>query len=62
MRPDVLAKILALREAVKVGIEDIEAGRFKDFHSAEDLDRHLTAIAKEALAKRSSRGLLPVTS
>jgi antitoxin ParD1/3/4 len=49
-------RLKALREAVRVGIEDIEAGRFKDFKSAEDLRKHLATVAKEARAKRSSRG------
>jgi antitoxin ParD1/3/4 len=51
-----MLKLKALREAVRLGIEDIEAGRYKTFHSAEDLERHLAAVAKEARAKRSARG------
>ncbi|MDP1572860.1 MAG: type II toxin-antitoxin system ParD family antitoxin [Pseudomonadota bacterium] len=39
-----------LRSAVKVGIADIEAGRFKTFHSTESLRDHLKTLSAKAIA------------
>jgi antitoxin ParD1/3/4 len=39
------AKLNALREAVQIGIDDIEAGRFITFDTNEALDRHLSTLA-----------------
>lgn len=39
-----------LRSAVKVGIADIEAGRFKTFHSSESLRDHLKTLSAKAIA------------
>jgi len=49
------AKLEALREAVQVGIDDIEAGRYQTFRTAEDLDRHLKSIAREAIKRGLAR-------
>lgn len=38
----------ALREAARIGIADIEAGRFRTFASAEAVDRHFSVLADEA--------------
>ena len=43
------AKLKALREAAQVGIDDIEAGRFRDFDSFDDLDRYLKSIAIDVI-------------
>lgn len=43
------AKLTALRDAIQIGIDDIEAGRFASFETAEDLDRHLSGLADEAI-------------
>jgi antitoxin ParD1/3/4 len=43
------AKLKALREAVQVGIDDIEAGRYRDFDSFDDLDRHFKAVADDVI-------------
>ncbi|HTO82159.1 MAG TPA: type II toxin-antitoxin system ParD family antitoxin [Methylomirabilota bacterium] len=45
------ARLKALREAARVGIADIEAGRFKTFDSAESLTEYLFAEAAAALAE-----------
>ncbi len=45
------AKLRALREAARVGLADIEAGRFKAFDTAEALAEHLSAEAAAALAE-----------
>lgn len=42
------AKLLALREAAQVGINDIEAGKFTDFTSVQGLEDHLGALASKA--------------
>jgi antitoxin ParD1/3/4 len=40
------ARLAALREAVAVGIADIEAGRHTEFRDAKSLRTHIDAIAK----------------
>lgn len=40
-------RLQALRSAVKLGIDDIEAGRFHSFHSKESLQTHLKSIARK---------------
>ena len=39
----------AMQEAAEVGIADIEAGRFRVFGSAEELQEHLSALVAEVL-------------
>ncbi len=46
------ARLHALREAASVGISDIETGRFRSFESPDALNRHLTAIAAEAIGRK----------
>jgi len=46
------AKLKALRDAVQEGIDDIEAGRFKEFDSVDELDKHLEALAKAAMERK----------
>jgi antitoxin ParD1/3/4 len=43
------ARLHALREAARVGMADIDAGRFRSFESPAALSRHLTAIADKAI-------------
>ena len=43
------AKLAALREAVAVGIADIEAGRYTEFNDAASLDSYLAKIADRAI-------------
>lgn len=43
------AKLEALRNAIQVGIDDIEAGRFVTFDTAEALDHHLSTLADVAI-------------
>lgn len=45
------AKLAALREAVAVGIADIEAGRYTEFNDAASLRSHINGINKRVLAK-----------
>lgn len=45
------SRLEALRSAVRVGIEDIEAGRFKTFDSMESLRTHLKSITAKAITE-----------
>lgn len=49
------ARLKALREAARVGTEDISAGRFRDFGSASELREHLDALAKRTTSAARSR-------
>lgn len=50
----------ALLAAVQVGIDDIEAGRYRDFKNPAELRRHLKGVAdaaiKKGLARRAATG------
>jgi antitoxin ParD1/3/4 len=48
---ELAAKLAALREAVAVGIADIEVGRYTEFADSASLRSHITAISKRVLAK-----------
>lgn len=45
------ARIKALREAARVGIEDFAAGRYQTFDSPEKLRAYLTARTKNVLGR-----------
>jgi antitoxin ParD1/3/4 len=45
-------RLAALRQAVQVGIDDLESGRYKQFDSFADLDNYLGKVTDEILAKR----------
>ncbi len=45
-------RLEALRTAVKLGIADIEAGRFKAFDSKESLHEPLKSVLANAIAER----------
>ncbi len=47
-------RLKALREAARVGIDDIEAHRFRTFQSPAALKRHLVSIADGAVADKKS--------
>lgn len=49
------ARLMALRAAVRIGIEDIEAGRYRTFENPAELRRHLKAVADVAIEKGSRR-------
>ena len=48
------ARLKALRDAARVGIADIDAGRFRSFESPAAFSRHLAAIVDEAVAGKAS--------
>lgn len=43
------AKLKALREAVRLGIDDIESGRFREFESFDRLDAYLQKLSKDVI-------------
>lgn len=45
-------RLVALREAVQVGLADIEAGRFMSFDSPLALGTHLDLLASEILSQQ----------
>jgi antitoxin ParD1/3/4 len=45
------ARLELLREAVQVGMADIDAGRFRKFRSAAELAEHLNGLAEEAIGR-----------
>jgi len=48
------ARLKALRAAVQVGIDDIEAGRYRDFDSFEEMRSFLITESDAALNKRKA--------
>lgn len=44
-------RLVALRDAAKVGIADIEAGNFSSFDSADKLGQHLVQLTSEVIGK-----------
>lgn len=50
------ARIAALREAAKVGFDDLEQGRYIDFASDDELNAHLDQLGQVARARVGSRG------
>ena len=43
-------RLKALREAARIGVADIDAGRFRNFESRAALRRHLAAVVDKAIA------------
>ena len=50
------AKIAALRAAVQVGIDDIEAGRFTSFENFDELDAYLADLTAETIQRADTGG------
>lgn len=49
------ARLKALREAARVGVADIESGRFRSFDDPQSLRRHLGTVADAAIRKGAKR-------
>lgn len=49
------AKLEALRAAVRVGVGDIEAGRFRTFESRADLEVFMERLTDDVLAGRGAK-------
>ncbi|MGO1080009.1 type II toxin-antitoxin system ParD family antitoxin [Inquilinus sp. CA228] len=50
------AKLERLRAAVQVGIDAMERGEYTEFESMDDLERHLNALAEEAISGATKSG------
>lgn len=48
------ARLKALREAARVGIADIRAGRYRTFDTPEAVSRHLGSLAEQVVNRRRS--------
>ena len=48
------ARLKALREAARVGADDIEAGRFRSLESPAAIARHIGSVADKAIAANKS--------
>jgi antitoxin ParD1/3/4 len=46
------AKLKALRDAAKIGLDDIAAGRFRSFDSEAALRTHLDELTEQAIGRR----------
>jgi len=42
---------MALREAVRIGVDHLERGEFKEFQSIEDLTAYLNGISEKVISK-----------
>lgn len=45
------ARLVALRAAASLGVDDIAAGRYRSFEAPAALTRHLSAVARRAAAE-----------
>ena len=43
------AHLAALQEAARIGIADIESGRFRTFDTPETIERHLSILARDVI-------------
>lgn len=50
------ARLVALRAAIRVGIEDIEAGRYKAFETPEAIHEYLSQLSEEIIGRDESEG------
>ena len=49
------ARVEALRDAVRIGIADADAGRVQTFRSPSALERHLASLTDDTIGARPSR-------
>jgi antitoxin ParD1/3/4 len=47
------ARIKALREAARVGMADIEVGRYRTFESSSELNQHLDNMRDSTMARKN---------
>jgi antitoxin ParD1/3/4 len=58
MSPEDEAKLAALREAVQIGFDDIEAGRYVRFKSAKELGDYLDDLIRQVIEEHEKDGML----
>jgi antitoxin ParD1/3/4 len=49
------ARLKALREAARMGVDDVEAGRVHDFTSSREMRAHLDSLTQRTLARSRTR-------
>lgn len=49
------ARLKALRDAARIGIADIDSGRFREFDSPAALRRHLGSLAQATIGRKGVR-------
>ncbi len=49
------ARIKALRDAARIGIADMEAGRYRTFNTPSDLEQHLGKIRDSTISTKSRK-------
>lgn len=47
-------RLKALREAARIGMADVDVGRFRSFDSPAELKRHLSSMADKTIAAKGS--------
>jgi antitoxin ParD1/3/4 len=52
---EVSRKLEALKEAVRIGIEDLECGEFEEFESVEDLRAYLKDLSEKVISEQRNR-------
>jgi antitoxin ParD1/3/4 len=50
------ARLQALREAARVGLADVEAGRYRTFESPTELRQHLGTLRDKVRSRKRQRG------
>lgn len=49
------ARLKALRDAARVGIDDVDAGRVRDFTSVQEVRAHLDSLTQRTVARNRTR-------
>lgn len=49
------ARLKSLRDAARIGIEDLDAGRFREFSSTAEFRQHLDSLVKRTVTAARSR-------
>lgn len=47
-------RLVALRDAARIGIADIEAGNFRSFESADTLEHHMDMLTAEVIGTKTA--------
>lgn len=53
------ARMKALRDAARIGVVDMDAGRYRTFDSASDLTRHFDVVAEQAIGTKHGSKRVP---
>lgn len=50
-----VVRLKALRDAARIGIANIDSGRFREFDSPAALGRHLSSVAEETFRRKGAK-------